>query len=137
MMITTPNSPTVARCPIMPCKNAVSLMVGGNESVLRRSRQLGVKSTPIAISAKSGAIELTQRRFGGKIGSRICIEPPAEIDPQNLGSPVPRLELCALQSESHETNNLASEAQYQTQRDRLIHALRDWVNSTNDPAVTH
>ncbi|WP_182866416.1 sulfatase family protein [Rhodopirellula sp. JC639] len=59
----------------------------------------------------------------------------AEMDPQNLGGTVPKLELYDLHSDPHEMHNLASEAQHQEQLDRLLSALRNWVKSTKDPAV--
>ncbi len=60
----------------------------------------------------------------------------AEMDPQNLGAAVPTLELYDLESDPEEMQNLAADASFAKQRDRLLNALRDWVHSTNDPAVS-
>jgi len=59
----------------------------------------------------------------------------AEMDPQNLGAAVPELELYDLSSDPHELKNLVAEEKHAQHKDRLLAALRDWVNSTNDPAV--
>jgi N-sulfoglucosamine sulfohydrolase len=59
----------------------------------------------------------------------------AEMDPQNLGGPVPPLELYDLESDPDEINNLASGEQHVEQRHRLLAALREWVRVTVDPAV--
>lgn len=59
----------------------------------------------------------------------------AEMDPQNLGGTVPALELYDLQSDPDEMQNLATVASHQDKRERLLGALRGWVNATKDPAV--
>ncbi|SMP38657.1 Arylsulfatase A [Neorhodopirellula lusitana] len=59
----------------------------------------------------------------------------AEMDPQNLGGTVPTLELYDLQSDPDEIHNLAAEAEYEGHRDRLLQTLRDWAESTHDPAT--
>lgn len=59
----------------------------------------------------------------------------AEMDPQNLGAPVPALELYDLSADPHEMHNLATSAEHQLHRVRLMDALRAWVKATNDPAV--
>jgi len=59
----------------------------------------------------------------------------AEMDPQNLGGTVPTLELYDLKSDPDEMQNLATVAGHQDKRERLLGALREWVNVTNDPAV--
>ncbi|MGB7324527.1 MAG: sulfatase [Rubripirellula sp.] len=60
----------------------------------------------------------------------------AEMDPQNLGAAVPKLELYDLQSDPDEMINLANDGDHQSQQNRLLDALRDWVRRTNDPAVS-
>lgn len=60
----------------------------------------------------------------------------AEMDPQNLGGAVPRLELYDLQSDPDEMHNLAQNVEHQHHRDLLLGALRAWVKSTHDPAVS-
>ncbi|WP_246151730.1 sulfatase family protein [Rubripirellula reticaptiva] len=60
----------------------------------------------------------------------------AEMDPQNLGAVVPKLELYDLQSDPDEMTNLANDAEHQDQQGRLMTVLRDWVQRTNDPAVS-
>ena len=60
----------------------------------------------------------------------------AEMDPQNLGGNVPTLELYDLQSDPDEMRNLANVADYQDKQEQLLDVLREWVKSTNDPAVT-
>lgn len=59
-----------------------------------------------------------------------------EMDPQNLGGPVPRWELYDLDADPDEMNNLAHDPRYQAEQDRLTAALRDWVRNTHDPAVS-
>lgn len=59
----------------------------------------------------------------------------AEMDPQNLGGKVPVLELYDLRSDPDEMRNLADEPIHRSEQDRLLDALRNWVKSTNDPAV--
>ena len=59
----------------------------------------------------------------------------AEMDPQNLGAPVPTLELYDLESDPDEIDNLAMEAGYPGRRERLLEVLRGWVKSTNDTAL--
>lgn len=59
----------------------------------------------------------------------------AEMDPQNLGGTVPTLELYDLKSDPDEMRNLATVAEHQDKRERLLGALREWVNLTKDPAV--
>ena len=51
------------------------------------------------------------------------------------GGKVPTVELYDLQSDPDEMENLAAEAMYQDQLNRLLGALRDGVESTNDPAA--
>ncbi len=60
----------------------------------------------------------------------------AEMDPQNLGASVPALELYDLEIDPDEIRNLATNTHFAQQRDRLLDALRDWVKSTNDEAVS-
>jgi N-sulfoglucosamine sulfohydrolase len=59
----------------------------------------------------------------------------AEMDPQNLGAPVPTLELYDLSSDPDEMLNLVTDEKHREQTSRLLGALRDWVTSTGDPAV--
>lgn len=59
----------------------------------------------------------------------------AEMDPQNLGGSVKKLELYDLQSDPDEMQDLAADAKYSDQCDRLLAALREWVTLTNDLAV--
>jgi N-sulfoglucosamine sulfohydrolase len=59
----------------------------------------------------------------------------AEMDPQNLKAPVPKLELYDLQTDPDEMRNLAALDEHKKQRDQLLSTLRDWVKSTNDPEV--
>ncbi len=59
----------------------------------------------------------------------------AEMDPQSLGGNVPQLELYDLRADPDEMKNLVADSQYQTQRDRLYAALRQWVTETPDAAV--
>nr|WP_255712956.1 sulfatase [Rhodopirellula sp. JC740] len=59
----------------------------------------------------------------------------AEMDPQNLGAPVPALELYDLSVDPHEMQNLVANDKHAQQKDRLVAALRDWVETTGDPAV--
>ena len=51
------------------------------------------------------------------------------------GGKVPTVELYDPQSDPDEMENLAAEALYQDQLNRLLGALRDGVESTNDPAA--
>jgi len=57
------------------------------------------------------------------------------MHPQALGGKVPRLELYDLKSDYDEMCNLAGEAQYRSELERLYSALRDWVRQTADPAI--
>ena len=59
----------------------------------------------------------------------------AEMDPQNLGGKVPRLELYDLPADPDEMHNLAGDAKTQAERDRLYAALRQWVRDTDDFSV--
>ncbi|MEM6778353.1 MAG: sulfatase [Planctomycetota bacterium] len=59
----------------------------------------------------------------------------AEMDPQNLGAPVPELELYDLHSDPDEMSNLVDQAPSQAEQARLLAALRDWVIKTNDQSV--
>ncbi|MFA6563005.1 MAG: sulfatase [Verrucomicrobiia bacterium] len=59
----------------------------------------------------------------------------AGLDPQNLGGKVPALELYDLQTDPEELHNLAVQPAHQVERDRLYAALRQWVQTTADPAV--
>ena len=49
---------------------------------------------------------------------------------------MPTLELYDLDADPDEMQNLATDAKFVQQRDRLLDALRDWVKLTNDPAVS-
>ena len=59
-----------------------------------------------------------------------------EMDPQNLGGPVPALELYDLQSDGDEMTNLADDGHHDAEQQRLLTALRHWVKQTGDPAVS-
>lgn len=59
----------------------------------------------------------------------------AEMDPQNLGGAVPIIELYDLQSDPDEMNNLAGQSSSLSQQTRLVAALLDWVQQTQDSAV--
>lgn len=60
----------------------------------------------------------------------------AEMDPQNLGGTVHRVELYDLQNDPDEMRNLAADTKFRQQGERLLGVLRDWVNKTDDPAVS-
>ncbi|MEY2878240.1 MAG: hypothetical protein RLZZ15_620 [Verrucomicrobiota bacterium] len=60
----------------------------------------------------------------------------AELDPQSLGGQVPALELYDLATDPDELRNLAADPAHRAARDRLYAALRNWVRTTNDPAVS-
>ena len=59
-----------------------------------------------------------------------------EMDPQSLGGTVPALELYDLRSDPDEMENRAADPACRAERTRLYEALREWVKTTNDPAVT-
>ena len=59
-----------------------------------------------------------------------------EMDPQSLGGTVPALELYDLKSDPDEMKNRATDPACREERTRLYGALRAWVKTTNDPAVT-
>ncbi len=58
-----------------------------------------------------------------------------EMDPQNLGGPVPKLELYDLQNDPDEMTNLAEDGHHAQEQQRLLTALKEWVERTSDPAV--
>jgi arylsulfatase A-like enzyme len=58
-----------------------------------------------------------------------------ELDPQSLDGEVPPLELYDLKSDPDEVYNLAKDPMHRDQVDRLLVALRNWVQETADPAV--
>lgn len=60
----------------------------------------------------------------------------AEMDPQNLKAAVPTLELYDLQSDPDEMQNLSASRSHQQHKNRLMDALRDWVQATNDSSVS-
>jgi N-sulfoglucosamine sulfohydrolase len=60
----------------------------------------------------------------------------AELDPQSLGGKVPALELYDLATDPDELRDLAADPAHRAARDRLYAALRNWVRTTNDPAVS-
>lgn len=59
----------------------------------------------------------------------------AEMDPQNLKAAVPSLELYDLQSDPDEMRNLLSSKSHQPHKARLMDALRNWVQATNDSSI--
>lgn len=58
-----------------------------------------------------------------------------EMDPQNLGGPVPSLELYDLKTDRDEMKNLANTPQHRVQQRRLLTALKTWVTETHDTSV--
>lgn len=60
----------------------------------------------------------------------------AEMDPQNLAVPVPELELYDLKSDTDEMHDLANDDKYQAVKSRLLTALCEWVEETNDISVS-
>ena len=60
----------------------------------------------------------------------------AEMDPQNLGGTVHRVELYDLQNDPDEMRNLAADPKFRAQGERLLGVLRDWDEETEDPAVS-
>ena len=60
----------------------------------------------------------------------------AEMDPQNLGGTVHRVELYDLQNDPDEMRNLAADPEFRSHGERLLGVLREWVAETDDPAVS-
>ncbi|MFN3159347.1 MAG: sulfatase [Rubinisphaera brasiliensis] len=60
----------------------------------------------------------------------------AEMDPQNLGGTVHRVELHDLQNDPDEMRNLAADPKFRAHGERLLGVLRDWDEKTDDPAVS-
>ncbi len=58
-----------------------------------------------------------------------------ELDPQSLDGQVPNLELYDLISDPDEIRNLTTDPAHRDDTDRLLLALRNWVQETADPAV--
>jgi arylsulfatase len=56
-----------------------------------------------------------------------------EMDPQQLGGSVPRMELYDLKSDPHEMNNLAG--QRPAEQQRLLRVLKQWCKDTNDVSM--
>ncbi len=59
-----------------------------------------------------------------------------EMDPQSLDGKVPPLELYDLDIDPDEMRNLASDAKYQPELERLFTALRQWSEDTMDTSTT-
>ena len=59
----------------------------------------------------------------------------AEMDPQNLGGRVSKLELYDLANDPDEMKNLVTDKRHFKHRQRLYDALLEWVETTNDTAV--
>lgn len=59
-----------------------------------------------------------------------------EMDPQNLGGDLPRLELYDLHVDPDEVRNLAENVDFSTVRMRLMEELRRWVLATEDLSIT-
>ncbi len=59
----------------------------------------------------------------------------AEMDPQNLGGNVERLELYDLKNDPDELNNLVNDKEVSKHRERLYAALRQWAHESKDPAI--
>ena len=57
------------------------------------------------------------------------------MDPQNLGGQVRSVELYDLQNDPDEMNDLAQTHAAVPHRERLMRALKDWTERTDDPAV--
>jgi len=58
-----------------------------------------------------------------------------ELDPQSLDGNVPNIELYDLTNDPDEVRDLANEQAHRETTDRLLVALRNWVQETSDPAV--
>lgn len=58
-----------------------------------------------------------------------------EMDPQNLGGNVPRVELYDLDNDADEMQNLASHPGHQSHKNRLLSELAKWVDETKDSSV--
>ena len=58
-----------------------------------------------------------------------------EFDPQSLDGNVHKIELYDLKNDPHEVHDLAKEQVHRETTDRLLIALRNWVQETSDPAV--
>jgi len=59
----------------------------------------------------------------------------AEMDPQELNGTVPELELYDLSNDPDEMENLVSNAKRASEKERLMTALRNWAERTNDKAL--
>lgn len=60
----------------------------------------------------------------------------AEMDPQNLGATVPMLELYDLKSDPDEMQNLVDDEKHLATKNRLLTALCEWVEETEDMSVS-
>lgn len=59
----------------------------------------------------------------------------AEMDPQNLGGRVRKLEFYDLQRDPDEMNDLVKIAKFAPERERLLEALVSWCNRTKDVSI--
>jgi hypothetical protein len=60
----------------------------------------------------------------------------SQVDPQSLGGEPPKFELYNTENDPDEIKNLAHDATYRDQLDRLRKALARWIEETDDTAVS-
>ena len=60
----------------------------------------------------------------------------SQVDPQSLGGKPPKFELYNTKSDPDEIKNLAHDPAYRVQLDRLRRALAQWIEETDDAAVS-
>lgn len=60
----------------------------------------------------------------------------AEMDPQNLHAAVPKLELYDLKSDPDEMQNLSDDGQHAVVKAKLLNALCEWVEETEDTSLS-
>lgn len=60
----------------------------------------------------------------------------SQVDPQSLGGKPPKFELYNTPGDPDEIHNLAGDPQYREEFDKLRQALKQWIEDTNDRAVS-